>query len=184
MAQVSYDETELIMILAADIWTFLTKLCRSMNHTKLRNKTREWLNRYIPAEILGTIGALIAAWAVYGQTHSYIAAAAAGWVGEGVGFYGYFVTTELLLNSKKYRQYPLMKRVSLAVATASTNLLIEFLPAEILDNFMLRPFLMYLIPQYVHPYPVGFLVGKFSADILFYALAIIGYEVRKHYLHR
>ena len=153
-----------------------------MNRTKLKSKTREWLNRYIPAEILGTIGALIAAWVVYSHTHSYIAAAASGWVGEGIGFYGYFVTTELLLSGRKYQQYPLIRRLLLAITTASTNLLVEFLPAELLDNFIIRPYLMYLLPQYIHPYPVGFLIGKFSADILFYALAITGYEIRKRWL--
>ena len=155
-----------------------------MNHIELRSKTREWLNRYIRAEILGTIGALIAAWVAYSRTHSYIAAAASGWIGEGIGFYGYFVTTEFLINSKKHQQYPLAKRVLLAIAAATTNLLVEFLPAEILDNFIIRPFAMYIVPQYIHPYPIGFLVGKFSADIIFYALAIIGYEARKHWLRR
>ena len=155
-----------------------------MNNPQHRSKTREWLNRYIPAEVLGTIGALIAAWVVYNHTHSYIGAAASGWVGEGIGFYGYFVTTELLLNSKRYSQYAPAKRIVSAIATASTNLLVEFMPAEILDNFIIRPFAMYLAPQYIHPYPFGFLVGKFSADIIFYALAIIGYETRKHWLHR
>ena len=155
-----------------------------MKHGKLSGKTQEWLRRYIPAEVLGTLGALIAAWSVYGHTHSYIAAAASGWVGEGIGFYGYFVTTELVLNHRKYSQYGFVKRISLAVATASTNLLVEFLPAEILDNFIIRPYLMYLIPQYVHPYPLGFLAGKFSADIIFYAFAIVGYESRKRWLHR
>lgn len=155
-----------------------------MNNLKLRSKTREWLNRYVPAEVLGTTGALIAAWVVYGQTHSYIAAAAAGWVGEGIGFYGYFITTELLLNGKKYRQYAPAKRIALAMTTASTNLLVEFLPAEVLDNFIIRPFAMYIVPQYVHPYPLGFLVGKFGADLIFYVFAIIGYETRKRWLHR
>jgi hypothetical protein len=155
-----------------------------VNNPKPRSKKREWLNRYIPAEVLGTIGALIAAWPVYGHTHSYIAAAAAGWVGEGIGFYGYFITIELLLSSKKYSQHSLLKRVSLAIATASTNLLVEFVPAEILDNFIIRPYAMYIAPQYIHPYPIGFLAGKFSADILFYALAIVGYEARKRWLPR
>jgi hypothetical protein len=155
-----------------------------MNSLKLKSKTREWLNRYIRAEVLGTIGALIAAWVVYGHTHSYIAAAASGWVGEGIGFYGYFIAAELLLNSRKYHQYPLIKRVYLVVAAASTNLLVEFMPAEILDNLFIRPFAMYIVPQYIHPYPIGFLAGKFSADVIFYILAIIGYETRKHWLHR
>jgi hypothetical protein len=155
-----------------------------MTTSKLKNKTHEWLKRYIPAEILGTLGALTAAWVIYNHTHSYVTAAAAGWLGEGIGFYGYFVTTELLLNSNIYRQYPFLKRFSLAVTAASTNLLVEFLPAEILDNFFIRPFLMYLMPHYIHPYPLGFLVGKISADIIFYALAILGYEARKRWLKR
>ncbi len=155
-----------------------------MASLKPQSKKREWLRRYIPAEILGTIGALLAASITYGQTHSYVAAAAAGWVGEGIGFYGYFITTELALNHRKYSQYKLTKRVSLAVVAASTNLLVEFLPAEILDNFIIRPYAMYIVPQYVHPYAVGFLAGKFSADIIFYAFAIMGYETRKRWLRR
>jgi hypothetical protein len=153
-----------------------------MNNQKLKSKTREWVRRYIPAEILGTIGALIAAWVVYGHTHSYIAAAASGWVGEGIGFYGYFITAELLLNSRRYRQYSFIKRLAVVIAVASTNLLVEFVPAEVLDNFFIRPFAMYLVPQYIHPYPIGFLIGKFGADIIFYLLAIVGYETRKRYL--
>jgi hypothetical protein len=155
-----------------------------MNKSKLKNKTIEWLKRYIPAEILGTTGALVAAWVVYSHTHSYIAGAAAGWVGEGPGFYGYFIVTEFLQSSRKYRQYSFFKRISRAIASASTNLLVEFLPAELLDNFIIRPFAMFIAPQYIHPYPVGFLVGKFSADVIFYAFAITGYEARKRWLHR
>jgi hypothetical protein len=150
---------------------------------KLNGKTKEWAKRYIPAEILGTVGALLAAWVVYGHTHSYIVAAASGWIGEGICFYGYFISTELLLNAKKYRDYSFFTRISLAIGVASTNLLVEFAPAELVDNLFIRPFAMYIIPQHLHPYPVGFLVGKFSADLIFYLLAIGGYEARKRWLH-
>lgn len=150
----------------------------------LESKRREWLRRYVPAEVLGTVIALLGAWHVYNQTHSYVAATASGWVGEGVGFYGYFVTLELVASRARYRHLPVVKRLAAAVGAASTNLLIEFLPAELLDNFLIRPGAMYLAPQYIHPYPVGFLVGKLSADVLFYALAIVGYELRKHWLKR
>lgn len=150
----------------------------------LQEKTKEWLRRYIPAEVLGTAGALISAWLVYSHTQSFVAAAASGWVGEGIGFYGYFVITELLFNGKRYAHLPILKRIASVIAAASTNLLIEFLPAELLDNFIVRPYAMYLAPQHIHPYPFGFLVGKFSADVLFYMLAIIGYEAKKHWLRR
>ena len=154
-----------------------------MHIQKMRAKTKEWLRRYIPAEILGTSLALIAAWIVFSRDHSFVAAAAAGWIGEGLGFYGYFVTSELLFNAKRYQGYPLIKRISLGIATASTNLIVEFMPAEILDNFLIRPLAMYSFPRFIHPYPIGFLVGKFSADAIFYLLAIIGYEAKKRWLH-
>lgn len=155
-----------------------------MERQRFKAKRREWLRRYIPAEVLGTIAALIGAWVVYAQTGSFVAAAATGWLAEGAGFYGYFITFELLKNNKRYSEHNFIKRIWLAAATASTNLLVEFLPAELLDNFIIRPYLMYLAPHYIRPYPVGFLAGKFSADILFYVLAIGGYEARKHWLKR
>lgn len=154
-----------------------------VNGQKLKAKTKEWLRRYVPAEILGTICSLAAAWVAYSHTHSFIAAAASGWVGEGFGFYGYFITAELLLNAKRYSEHPFIKRVSLAAVTSSTNLIVEFVPAEVLDNFFIRPLAMYSFPQFIHPYPLGFLVGKFSADAIFYLLAIVGFEARKRWLH-
>jgi hypothetical protein len=155
-----------------------------MVNLKLRLKTKEWLRRYIPAEILGTAFALIAASLVFSHNHSYVLAAGAGWLGEGIGFYGYFISTELFLNNQKYRSYSFLKRVATVIGVASTNLLVEFAPAEVLDNFLIRPFAMYLVPQYIHPYPIGFLVGKFGSDLIFYMLAVVGYETRKRWLKR
>jgi len=153
-------------------------------NSKMKKKTKEWLGRYIPAEILGTICAVIPAWIVYSHTHSYVSGAAVGWFGEGIGFYGYFITTELLKSSSRYSKLSFFKRTRRAIGMASTNLLVEFIPAEVLDNFIIRPFGMYLAPHYIHPYPLGFLVGKFGADLFFYMFAIIGYESRKRWLHR
>lgn len=150
----------------------------------LSEKRTEWLRRYIPAEIIGTAAALIGAWLTYNHSHSFVAAAAVGWLSEGIGFYGFFVTLELRASSRRYANKPFLKRVFLAFSSASTNLVVEFLPAELIDNFIIRPYAMYQAPHLIHPYPIGFLVGKFSADIIFYALAIVGYETRKRYLRR
>lgn len=151
---------------------------------KPKTKIKEWLRRYIPAEILGTVFALIAAWIVFTQSHSFIAAAAAGWVAEGCGFYGYFITSELLFNAQRYHEQRPIKRLWLAAGAASTNLIIEFMPAEILDNFFIRPFALYSFPRFIHPYPLGFLAGKFSADVFFYLLAVVGYEARKRWVQK
>lgn len=155
-----------------------------MSRQNLRHKHTEWLRRYLPAEIIGTTLALLGAWSVYLYTNSYVAAAAAGWLGEGIGFFGYFITLELFRSHALYNEHGLWKRITLTIAAASTNLIVEFLPAEIIDNIVIRPFAMYIAPIYIHPYPVGFLIGKFAADIIFYAIAILSYEARRHWLHR
>jgi hypothetical protein len=152
--------------------------------SRIKNKLHKWFKRYLPAEVLGTIIALIAASIVYSQAHSYVLAAAAGWIGEGVGFFGYFITTELLVHNKRYVQYPFFKRLSRVIAAAGANLVVEFLPAEIIDNLVIRPFAMFIVPQYIHPYPLGFLIGKLSADIFFYVFAVIGYEVKTKLIER
>jgi len=155
-----------------------------MDKQELKAKTRQWLMRYIPAEILGTVWAVTTAWVTFIHTHSYLAATASGWVGEGIGFFGYFIISEFLENHRRYSAHPFLKRLSLAIAAAMSNLLVEFLPAEILDNILFRPLLMYVVPQHIKPYAFGFLIGKFLADILFYALAIAGFELRKHWFKR
>ena len=155
-----------------------------MTTVHLKTKMREWLRRYIPAETLGTLGAVIAASLAYNQSHSYIAAAVAGWAVEGVVFYGYFVIAELLRSHSVHRHLPVAKRIMTAIIMASTNLLVEFAPAEIIDTLIIRPFAMYLLPQFIHPYPLGFFIGKLCADALFYILAIAGYEARKRWVRR
>lgn len=149
-----------------------------------KEKRKEWLKRYIPAEIIGTTTALLSAWVAYSQTGSFVIGAAAGWIGEGIGFFGYFITLELVHTHAYYQGYGLWRRLTLTVAAASRNLIVEFLPAEIIDNFIIRPFAMYAVPIYVHPYPLGFLIGKFAADIIFYGIAIVGYEGRKRWFKR
>lgn len=145
----------------------------------MQHKFREWLRRYLLAETLGTTLALIFATVTYVHTHSYLVATGAGFVGEGIGFYGYLVVLELVTNGKAYRQLSIFRRLAAIVSKSSTNLIIEFAPAEIIDNIFIRPFLMFYMPQHIHPYALGFFVGKELADVLFYAFAIGGYEVKQ-----
>lgn len=146
-----------------------------------KSKFREWLGRYLVAECLGTITALSFAYVAFSRSHSYIIAAGSGFVGEGIGFYGYFITSELLKNGQAYRHLPLVKRLGAILAKSSTNLIIEFAPAEVVDNIFIRPFLMFYMPQHIKPYALGFIIGKFMADALFYAFAVAGYELKKRF---
>ncbi|MEO8863152.1 MAG: hypothetical protein ABI354_02405 [Candidatus Saccharimonadales bacterium] len=150
-----------------------------MNKQVTKHKFKEWLHRYLIAELLGTLLALGFAYISFVHTHSYIIAAAAGLLGEGIGFYGYFITAELVVNGKAYRSMPLLKRLSSIIYRSSTNLLVEFAPAEVIDTIFVRPFLMYYAPQHLKPYALGFIVGKFAADGIFYIFAISGYELKR-----
>jgi len=144
-----------------------------------KSKFKEWFSRYVFAEALGAAIAVGFAYVAFARSHSYAVAAGAGFVGEGIGFYGYFVTSELVSNSQAYRTLSLVKRLAAIIAKSSTNLIIEFAPAEIIDNIFIRPFLMFYIPQHLRPYALGFLTGKLAADVLFYVFAIVGYELKK-----
>lgn len=150
-----------------------------MYDKKTKQKFKEWFARYVLAEVLGTILAICFAYAVYTQTKSYAVAAGAGFLGEGIGFYGYFIFTELIKNKKKYKKLPIISRFTAIISKSSTNLIIEFAPAEIIDNLFIRPFLMFYVPQHIEPYILGFLIGKLIADALFYIFAIAGYETKK-----
>jgi len=144
-----------------------------------KSKFKEWLKHYFIAELLGTLISLAFAYISFRHSHSYVVAAAAGLVGEGIGFYGYFITKELLTNYNAYRTLSAFTKLKAIIAKSSTNLIIEFVPAEIVDSIFIRPFLMFYIPHHIQPYAVGFLIGKFLADILFYVFAIAGYEFNK-----
>ncbi len=154
-----------------------------MRKQAIKDKFKEWLWRYAQAELLGTLIALAFAWFTYDHSHSYIAAAGAGFIGEGIGFYGYFIVTELWQHGVRYRDAPFYKRLPLMLTKSGTNLFVEFAPAEVLDNIFVRPFAMFIIPQHIRPYALGFVVGKFAADLFFYVFAIAGYEAKKkwHY---
>lgn len=146
---------------------------------KTKRKFKEWAARYFLAESLGTILAICFAYGIFRHTHSYAWAAGAGFLGEGIGFYGYFIASELAINSEVYKALPPLRRLVAIIANSSSNLVIEFAPGEIFDNLFVRPFLMFYLPQHVKPYLLGFLIGKLAADALFYIFAIVGYETKK-----
>jgi hypothetical protein len=126
---------------------------------------REWLWRYGPAEAAATAGAVGAAIAV-GPWAPAAVIAYAGAIGEGLGFYAVILVREL-------RRCPGPRRRTVA------GLLVEFGPAEIADTVAVRPLAMYLGPLLIGHLAAGVLAGKLAADLVFYVLAIAGYELRK-----
>jgi hypothetical protein len=133
-------------------------------------RAREWLARYGPAEVAAILGAVLAAGAAdrFGLP---AATAFAGAIGETVAFYAVIVARDL-----RARPPGVGRR---GTALILRGLVVEFGPAELLDTFALRPLAMYLGPLALGNMTGGVIAGKIAADVAFYTLAVIGYEVRK-----
>jgi hypothetical protein len=128
-------------------------------------RTRVWLRRYLPAEIAGTTGALLAA-AIAGGLGGHAAAAVCGAAGEAAAFYAVILVRDL-------RATPAGRDLR----GTARRLLVEFGPAEVLDTLLLRPLAMYVGTALVSRVALGIVLGKVAADVVFYALAIAGYEL-------
>lgn len=134
-------------------------------------RVREWIGRYLVAEILGLAGALLAALAAVSWAPDRLAVAAyASSLGETVGFYtGYLVVRYL----REDVAGPPRRRIAVILAAA----VVEFGPAEILDTLLIRPAAMFLGSWTTGNVIIGVLIGKVAADLIFYGLAITSYEM-------
>ena len=146
-------------------------------------KLREWRRRYLLAEVVGTLCALLAALGVYAETRSLASAAFAASLAETVGFYGPVLGQTLPPLYRLHAGLGGVRRVWLTcrrgLAEAS-----DFVVAELADTLVLRPGLIYLAASWTGSNVVaGLLVGKLLADAGIYAVVIPSYELRKRLVH-
>jgi hypothetical protein len=153
-----------------------------MTEVGVRRKLREWVGRYLPAEILGTVTALAAAWTVHAASDSLISAAVAGTIGESLGYYGCIAVREVRYYDARHRHHGTLQRRWLTGTRTVRDLLIEFGPAELVDSLLARPLFMYLMPVLLQNFTAGIVAGKLAADVIFYGLAIGAYELKQQYL--
>jgi hypothetical protein len=145
-----------------------------------RGRVARWIARYLPLEVLGTVAAIAGAAAAYEATGSLVAAAVAGTVAEGVGYYALVVVRGIrghLASSRVRRHRGPARRTFVAVVLTLRGLVAEFGLAEALDTFLLRPALLIAATTALGPNPTGWLVGKLAADVVFYAVAIVSFEL-------
>jgi hypothetical protein len=133
----------------------------------MKAKSLEWLKRYGPAEISGTIAAYLGFLLVNHTLQNPIAAAFAGAWAENLGFY-----SVILYRKLKEPTYAQAKLRSLF------EILTEFGPSEVLDSFFLRPLCLTFGVKFLGE-GVGIFVGKVLGDVLFYMPVIATYELRK-----
>jgi hypothetical protein len=140
-----------------------------------RGKAAEWLRRYLPAEVLATLCALLGG-VLAGAGGPALAALGGTW-GENVGYYGTMLTRELRARrARKGRLTPA------AVLRTIRNLVLEFGGAELLDSLLIRPAAMFAAIRLSGNLALGIALGKFAADLTFYLPAILAYELRQRFV--
>ncbi|MCX6734994.1 MAG: hypothetical protein NTZ25_03735 [Candidatus Peregrinibacteria bacterium] len=140
----------------------------------MKTKAKEWLKRYLPAELFALTCSMLGAVSVFVLTKNRILAAYAGTLGEVIGFYGAIFVIEKINYKKSPKPIGLKKTIR--------NLLVEFGFSEFLDGAFIRPSCLYIFPLIIGQFSIGILTGKVAADVVFYILTICAYELRKKHL--
>ena len=136
---------------------------------KSRTKLREWVRRYLPCEIAGTVGELGGAAVAYVATGSLAAAAITATIGASAGYYAAAYVSALRW---AYRDHGLLVSTLLALRSVA----VEFGPAELIDSVAVRPIAFYVGPLIFDNTIVGWVFGKSVSDLAFYLCAILSYE--------
>ncbi len=147
----------------------------------MKSKIREWIERYLLADILSTGLSLATAWVIHRTTGDNVLAAFLGSAMASISFYGLIAYSDVRKSLKLHRKNALRYNFA-SYFKDLRNLIIEFGPSEILDVLAVRPFFMYLMPKLMGEFVLGTFVGKMIADFVFFIPAIIMYEVRKKHL--
>ncbi len=143
----------------------------------MKTRISEWVKRYGPPEACALIGTLVGGTVCQWIFRNGVISAIGGTWGENVGYYG----TIILRDLKHQRKLHGIVNKTL-ILKIIRNLVVEFGPSEYLDSFLIRPFLMYIFPKVTNNLMIGLILGKFTADIIFYIPTIISYELRKRFL--
>ncbi|PLW80504.1 hypothetical protein C0585_02300 [Candidatus Woesearchaeota archaeon] len=147
----------------------------------MKDKVKDWIKRYLPAEIMASIFSISFAYIAYFFTGNLIVSAFAGTWGDNTGYYGRIIYSDMKKSLKKHKDHKIKYGWKSFFKTAR-NLFVEFGPGEFLDSFIIRPFTMWFFPVVLGNLALGIVIGKIIADITFYLPTVVMYELRKKHL--
>jgi hypothetical protein len=140
-----------------------------------------WLKVYGGPELAGLIAAATSFGLVQASGGPLLGSAILGSWAEDIAFVGYFAVRTVREQSGYRERRPGPRYYLLTFALAFWSLFIELGPAETIDKFV-RPALLYEIPHVLHNLAIGFVIAKFSADIVYYLFAYAGRTIRIRYV--
>lgn len=128
-----------------------------------------------------TIFAVLFASVTYSFTKNDILTALAGTWGENIGFYGVIVIRDVKKSKQQHRKSR-KKYTFISLLNNIKSIILEFGPAEVIDTFLSRPFMMYIFPKFIGNIQLGIIIGKIAADIICYIMIISSYEFQQRYM--
>jgi hypothetical protein len=137
-----------------------------------KSNFKEWFDRYKYSELAATSAALLAS--QFSRIFSALTTAYIITFAEYFAFYGVMIYRSYKTHQLKNEETTI-KDIILLIR----NLFLEFGYPAALDLFFVRPFCMYWMPILTGNYFLGIIVGKITADSLFYGLSIVNYELIK-----
>ena len=141
-----------------------------------KSNFKEWFDRYKYSELAATSSAL--ATSQFCRTFSGLTTAYLITFAEYLAFYSVMIYKSYKTLSQKNKLEN--KKTTLKDFTIIIrNLFLEFGYPAVLDFFFIRPFCMYWSPIITGNYFAGIIIGKITADSLFYFLSIVNYELIK-----
>lgn len=136
-----------------------------------KSKIKEWTSRYGLATIISFPAALAAAYLSKFLFSNSVATAYLATFAATLSFYGTIAAKDI--KERKATASELLK--------VARNMAVEFGPAEYLDSFLVRPFMLYLFPLFIGSFPLAILAGNAATDIIYFIPVIISYEARKKF---
>jgi hypothetical protein len=141
-----------------------------------RQKLMEWVRRYLPCEIAGTIGELGGAAVAYFLTGSMAAAAITATIGASAGYYATAYISAVRWSYREQVDRGVAMRIAVANLFAVRSMAIEFGPAEVIDTIAVRPVAYYVGPMLFDNVVAGWVFAKLFSDIGFYTITVFSYE--------
>lgn len=134
---------------------------------------KEWFDRYKYSELAATSAALLAS--QFSRIYSGLTTAYLITFSEYFAFYSVMIYRSY--KSKAVQNRDKNQKVSTKeILIIIRDLFLEFGYPAVLDFFFIRPFCMYWMPILTGNYLVGIILGKITADSVFYFLSIVNYE--------
>lgn len=145
-----------------------------------KTQFKEWFDRYKYAELSATTAALLGS--QFSRIFSGLTTAYLITFVEYFAFYSVIISMAYWQRVKKNKA--IQQRTTFSdVLMIIKNLLLEFGYPAVLDILFIRPFCMYWSPIFTGNALTGIMAGKVCADVVFYFLTIVNYELMKRKNH-